>query len=184
MRRSQRWLDRQLEHYAPAIEGRTDPPRYLKFRDEYLSPPPLRIVDCGCAGGDITADLHKRGYQAIGIDYSEIIDKTQMKYSILALVACDLNEGIPSSIRDVDWVYASEICEHITHDFDFLVSCYECLKKGGKVYVTVPRHADKWGAHLRFYPEMSLKNLVWAAGFEIFAVDKTFASTIVIGEKK
>jgi len=184
LRKSQRWYDRQLEHYASAIEGRTDPPRYRKFVEHYLPPSRLRVVDCGCAGGDVTADIKKRGYDVIGIDCPEIIAKTKIKYPNLDLVACDLNEGIPNSIQDIDWVYASEICEHITHDYEFLTSCYECLKKGGKIYVTVPRNADKWGAHLRFYPEMSLKNLIWAAGFEIIDEDKTFASTIVIGEKK
>lgn len=183
MKKSERWNKRQLEHYGPAVEGRTDPPRYRKFIEQYLPRPPLRIIDCGCAGGDVTMDIKKRGYDVIGLDYPEVIAKTKKKYPDLNLIACDLNEGIPSSICDIDWVYASEILEHVTHDFEFLASCYDCLKQGGNVYVTAPRQAEKWGAHLHFYPEMSLKNLVWAAGFEIFAVDKTFASTIVIGEK-
>ena len=181
---SLRWHKRQLVHYGRAVEGRTDPPRYTKFRDQHLGPPPLKIVDCGCAGGDITKELSDKRYYVVGIDYHEVIEKTEKKYPDLTFYSTDLNDGIPFVIREMDWVYASEICEHITHDYDFLVSCYECLKPGGKVYVTVPRHADKWEAHLRFYPEESLKNLLWAAGFEIVVVDRTFASLIVIGEKK
>jgi len=184
MRKSERWEKRQLEHYSPAIEGKTVPPRYIKFRDQYLPPPPLKIVDCGCAGGDITKELKDKGYEIIGIDYPEVTEKTKKKYPDLTFYSCDLNDGIPIAIHDIDWVYASELCEHITHDFDFLISCYECLKLGGKVYITVPRHAAKWGGHLRFYPEESMRNLLWSAGFEVITVDKTFSSLIVIGEKK
>ncbi len=185
--KSVRWHDRQLEHYGKAVEGRTDPPRYILFRDKYLNPPPLYIIDIGCAGGDITNDLKKRGYEVVGVDYPEVIEKTKKKYPYLNFVSCDVND-MPlmqdEFLERADWIYASEICEHITHDFDFLSSCFECLKNGGKIFVTVPRHAEKWEAHLRFYPEESLKNLLWAAGFEIFAVEKTFASLIAIGEKK
>ncbi len=183
--RSIRWHKRQLEHYDGAVEGKTDPPRYKKFRDQYLGPPPLKVVDCGCAGGDITKELFDRGYEVIGLDFPEVIAKTEKKYPDLknALISCNLNDEIPDIVFDFDWVYASEICEHITHDYEFLVSCYECLKPGGKVFVTVPRHADKWEGHLRFYPEESMRNLLWATGFEFVAVDKTFASLIVIGEK-
>ena len=183
MRKSQRWADRQLEHYSSAVEGRTDPPRYTKFANEYLPLPPLKIVDCGCAGGDITRELSDRYYDVVGLDFPVVIAKTSKKYPDLKLIACDLNEGIPNSIRDVDWVYASEILEHLTQDFEFLASCYECLKNGGKVYVTVPSKAGTWGSHLRYFPEDSLKNLVWSAGFEVETIDRTPSSLIVIGVK-
>lgn len=183
MDKSERWTNRQLEHYKKAVEGRTDPPRYHKFRDEYLGHPPLKIVDCGCAGADITKELSERGYEVIGIDYPDIIEKTRKKYPDLIFYSCDLNDGIPIAIGDVDWVYASEILEHITHDFDFLMSCYDCLRIGGKLYITVPRKAEKWNGHLRYYPKESLENLLWAAGFNEITFDTTFASCIVIGEK-
>lgn len=183
MRKSQRWNDRQLEHYSHAVEGRIDPPRYAKFANEYLPLPPCRIIDAGCAGGDVTNHLKSKGHDVVGLDYPGVIAKTSKKYPDLELIACDLNEGIPNSIRDIDWVYASEILEHLTQDFEFLASCYECLKNGGKVYVTVPLKAGQWGGHLRFYPDESLKNIVWSAGFEVETVDRTPASLIVIGVK-
>lgn len=183
MRKSERWTNRQLEHYSPAIEGRTDPPRYTKFANEYLPLPPLKIIDCGCAGADITKALKDRGYDVVGLDFPVVVENTKKKYPDLKLIACDLNDGIPNSIRDVDWVYASEILEHLTHDFEFLASCYECLKMGGKIYVTVPLKAEKWGGHLRFYPEESLKNLVWSVGFKVETIDWTPTSLIIIGVK-
>jgi 2-polyprenyl-3-methyl-5-hydroxy-6-metoxy-1,4-benzoquinol methylase len=187
MRYSKRWHDRQLEHYIKAIEGRTDPPRYKLFKEKYLENLPLKIVDCGCAGGDISFELYKMGYLVVGIDYPEIIFKTKKKFpkglTELTFIDYDLNKGLPIGIIDFDWIYASEILEHITHDFDFLVSCHDCLKISGKIFVTVPRHAEKWEGHLRFYPEGSLKNMLWAAGFDNLIIDKTFASLIIIGEK-
>jgi 2-polyprenyl-3-methyl-5-hydroxy-6-metoxy-1,4-benzoquinol methylase len=184
MRESKRWREVQLKHYGPAVEGRTDPPRYKKFL-EHIGSPPLKILDVGCAGGDITYDLKTRGYEVIGVDYPEVIEKTKVKYPDLMLFALDVNEGLRFSqlFFVPDWIYASEILEHITHDFDFLASCYVILKDGGKIFVTVPRVAEKWDGHLRFYPVESLKNLLWAAGFEIVEEDKDFSSTIVIGEK-
>jgi 2-polyprenyl-3-methyl-5-hydroxy-6-metoxy-1,4-benzoquinol methylase len=181
--KSERWRDLQLKHYASAVEGRIDPPRYKIFL-EHIGPPPLKIVDVGCAGGDITYDLKTRGYEVIGIDYPEVIEKTSKKYPELRFLAWDVNEGLPF-IKGFqpDWVYASEILEHITHDFDFLASCHLILKKGGKIFVTVPRVPEKWDGHLRFYPVESLKNLLWAAGFEIVVADKDYSSTIIIGEK-
>lgn len=186
MRKSERWYDLQLKHYAPAVEGRTDPPRYKKFT-YHLNPPPLTIIDCGCAGGDITQDLRKRGYDVTGVDYPTVIEKTKLKYPDLKLIGCDLNYGLPSDYRFMEtahWIYASEILEHITHDFDFLSSCWECLKPWGRIYLTVPRVAEKWDGHLRFYPVESLHNLLWAAGFKVIHEDKDFSSTIVIAEKE
>lgn len=186
MRKSDRWHDLQLKHYAPAVEGRTDPARYHIFVDKYLGPPPLKIFDIGCAGGDITHDLKTRGYEVVGIDYPEVIEKTKVKYPDLDLVAWDINEGLPFDRRffEPHWIYASEILEHITHDFEFLASCYECLKDGGRIFVTVPRVGEKWDGHLRYYPVESLRNLLWAAGFKIIHENKDFSSTIVIGEKQ
>lgn len=188
MTSSERWRELQLKHYAPAVEGRTDPPRYKKFLS-HLSSPPKKILDAGCASGDITYDLQQRGYKTIGIDYPEVIEKTKIKHPSLMLFgcdlySCDLNSGVPIHITDVDWVYASEILEHITHDYDFLVSCHECLKPLGRIYLTVPRVGEKWDGHLRYYPVESLRNLLWAAGFKVIHEDKDFSSTIVIGAKE
>jgi len=184
MEKASRWNNRQLQHYSPAIEGRTDPPRFRMFVEKILPLPPLKVIDCGCAGGDVTNDISKRGYEVIGLDYPEIISKTSKKYPNLKLVACNLNMGIPAGIGKVDWIYASEILEHLTHDFDFLVSCYDHLKKGGNLYLTVPKSAEKWGAHLRHYPKMSLRNLFWAAGFNYVTEMETSASSIIIGKKE
>jgi len=79
MRSSERWRELQLKHYAPAVEGRTDPARYKKFLS-HLNDPPLRILDVGCAGGDITNDLMVRGHHVTGVDYPEVIEKTKIKY--------------------------------------------------------------------------------------------------------
>ena len=102
MKKSDRWNNRQLEHYARAVEGRTDPPRYLKFRAHYLSPPPLKIIDAGCASGDISTELANRGYTVIGLDFPDVINKTKKKYPDLNLVAYDLNDGIPITIKEVE----------------------------------------------------------------------------------
>ena len=185
MKESQsRWNSRQLQHYAPAREGRTDPPRFRIFVKKVLPPPPLKIIDCGCAGGDVTSDISIRGYDVIGLDYPEIISKTSKKYPNLKLVACDLNKGIPDDIEKVDWIYASEILEHLTHDFDFLVSCYDHLKNGGNLYLTVPKLAEKWGDHLRYYPKESLMNLFWAVGFNSIKKFETHASSIIMSKKE
>ena len=184
MRGSERWRELQLKHYAPAVEGRTDPPRYKKFLCE-LGPHPCNILDVGCAGGDITHDLKTRGHEVVGIDYPQVIEKTRVKYPDLRLLAWDVNEGLSFDKEWFypDWIYASEILEHITHDYEFLTSCYEYLRPNGKIYLTVPRVGEKWDGHLRFYPVESLRNLLWTAGFKVISEDKDFSSTIVIGEK-
>lgn len=38
--------------------------------DEFWPPPPARILDLGCGAGRTTIELHRRGYQTIGIDLS------------------------------------------------------------------------------------------------------------------
>jgi len=184
MEKASRWNNRQLQHYSPAIEGKTDPRRFRMFIEKILPPPPLKVIDCGCAGGDVTNNISKRGYEVIGLYYPEIINKTSNKYPNLKLVACNLNMGIPASIGKIDWIYASEILEHLTHDFDFLVSCHNHLKLDGWLYLTVPKSAEKWSAHLRHYPKESLKNLFWAAGFNNIREGETSASSIIIGKKE
>ena len=176
------WEKNQHQNYDDADEGNIDTTRFMIFTS-LLPSPPCKILDCGCSGGEITKTLQKFGYEVIGTDFPEVIKRTSLKYPELNLIPSNLNKEIPN-INNVDWIYASEILEHLVYDFDFLTRCHTILRDNGKIFLTVPRRPEKWNAHLRFYPIESLINLAALAGFKFLRSYLDSSSTIYVGEKR
>ena len=66
---------------------------------------------------------------------------------------------------DISGIGLFDVLEHIENDFEFLSKLLNKLKKGSRIYITVPAHqflwsdVDSYGGHFRRYNKKMVKNL-------------------------
>lgn len=66
---------------------------------------------------------------------------------------------------NIDGIGLFDVLEHIENDFEFLYKLLNKLKKGSRIYITVPAHqflwsdVDPFGGHYRRYNKKMVKNL-------------------------
>lgn len=81
-----------------------------------------------------------------------------------------------------DVIGAFDVIEHIEEDAEVLARCYDALKPGGGIIITVPQHQWLWSevdalsGHVRRYSRAELVAKLQAAGFDpLFVGSYTFA---------
>jgi len=102
---------------------------------------PLNILELGCGSGNVTAELLEKGYEVVGIDYSEEMleiaeEKTEKFGNNIIYIQQDLRE-IDFEVYEIDAVisandtfnYITDISE-VEHILSYL---YPRLKKGGQL---------------------------------------------------
>jgi SAM-dependent methyltransferase len=78
-----------------------------------------------------------------------------------------------NSSNEFDYVFTSNVLEHIEHDLDALNSIYKSLKHGGGLGIFVPANQilysniDKKLEHFRRYSKRELREKIISSGFEI-----------------
>ena len=102
-----------------------------------------RLLDCGCASGQLTAQLGMRvgTSRLYGIDIRERNAQEAQDRDVDALVA-DLNAGIPFEDASFDLVHASQVLEHVLQTDVFIKDMYRVLKPGGCAILSVPNLAS------------------------------------------
>ena len=74
-------------------------------------------------------------------------------------------EGFNFSEYNLNGIGLFDVLEHIENDFEFLSKLLNKLKKGSRIYITVPAHkylwsdVDPYGGHFRRYNKKMVKNL-------------------------
>lgn len=144
------------------------------------------IVDFGCGNGQIIQEMKKINSQAeyVGIDVSE----TALKSAEVILPDCKfykIEDGgnLPLENNSIDFIFSSEVIEHIYDTENAIAELYRILKSGGKLLLTVPyhgliknllvalfafdKHFNPTGPHIRFFSQKSLFHLLETRGFEI-----------------
>lgn len=96
---------------------------YEEGEKELPRPSGELILDLGC--GD-----EKQVPEAIGIDSQEAASAADLIIDIE-------KDGIPYGANEVDAIYARMFAEHVDAA-ELLAECYEVLKPGGELYLTVP----------------------------------------------
>lgn len=99
---------------------------------------------------------------------------------------CDITKPLPYESYSVSNAYASHVCEHITtHEcFRFFQDVYRILKPDGCFRIVVPileRITDRKHAadlilghgHKQVFSKQSLKDMLWAAGFNRLNMEET-----------
>jgi SAM-dependent methyltransferase len=133
--------------------------------------PPGRFVEMGAGTGHMARIFLERGFSGACHDLGE--DSRRMIRENLAfagermVVAEDLTE-LPEA--GFDYLLAFEVLEHIEADLDVLRQWMRYLKPGGRILVSVPAHARKYGrsdeivGHVRRYEREQLRTLLEDAG--------------------
>ncbi len=97
----------------------------------------LRILDIGCGSGRISKELMKKGYQVVGLDFSEEAIKKALAQGVNAKKT-NLDEGIPESSEAYDIVWAGDIVEHVFDPIGLLKESQRVLKIDGAMLITIP----------------------------------------------
>lgn len=130
-----------------------------------------RFVEMGAGTGHMTRIFLERGFTGACHDLGE--DSRQMMRENLAFackrmdVVDDLSE-LP--VASFDYLFAFEVLEHIERDWEALTEWVRYLKPGGRLLISVPAHARKYGrsdelvGHVRRYEKDQLRKLLKEAG--------------------
>lgn len=155
-----------------------------------------RVLDVGCAAGDLARALVERGCTVSGVELDEAAAEAA-KPVLERLVMGDLSTlDLPAELGRgaFDVVVFGDVLEHLTDPLPVLRSAKELLAPGGYVVISVPNiaHADVRlsllngeftyrplglldETHVRFFTRRSLYALIAAAGFAPADVRRTVA---------
>ncbi|MET1001560.1 MAG: bifunctional glycosyltransferase/class I SAM-dependent methyltransferase [Acidimicrobiia bacterium] len=146
--------------------------------------PPARILDLGCAGGQLAEELRKRGHHVTGIDVDEA---DGVRDRVDSFVRADLDQGIGDAVAGrFDVIIAAAVLEPVRRPDRVLTDARELLAPNGVLVACVPNFGH-WYArvrvasgrfayerrgifdagHVRFFTRRTFAQLVANAGFEI-----------------
>lgn len=186
-------VDRMFGPSAPE-HGWVPAPRYLMRRARVLA---LTrdlasgdLLEVGCGAGMLLQEFALRGFRC-----------TALESSPTALQLADLlarQAGLAIAFHDApqlgwrasfDVLLALEVLEHIADDGGALAAWRRWLRPGGRLVLSVPAHADRWGpgdewaGHHRRYERTDLLRLAREAGFEIERLESYGYPVANLGER-
>ena len=116
----------------------------------YLAPRPGgRVVDVGCGGGWMLAQLRDLGWQVEGVDFDPQAAAVAAARGLTVHVGSLGQQRYPEAAFDA--VTMSHVLEHVPNPAGLLVECRRVLKPEGRIVVVTP-NAGSLG-HARFGPD-------------------------------
>lgn len=137
-----------------------------------------RILDVGCALGNITQFFHDRE-RVIGVDiapeFGELFRQNFAHLPHYAFLLADFSDFDPATLRDerIDTVVCLNVLEHIKDDVGALRTMRDVLVPGGRLVLLVPAYRPLYGAmdaadhHYRRYAAREVRRKVGEAGFVV-----------------
>jgi SAM-dependent methyltransferase len=134
---------------------------------------PGSFVEMGAGTGHMSGIFLDRGFRGASHDLG--VDSRQMIRANLAYAGDRIR--VPESLKELepgsfDYLFAFEVLEHIQADAQVFTEWMSYVKPGGRVLVSVPAHARKYGrsdeivGHVRRYEKQELHRLLASAGVE------------------
>lgn len=182
-------LNQQKKYYQSYLKIKNNP-RYKKIW-QYLKKNNCqgKILDIGCADGDFSEPLVKKGYDCYGLELTDEAIKKSASKGIKVSQGSFL-EKFPYRDNFFDIVFAGEVIEHTTDDISFLNEINRVLKKNGILILTTPnllslgnRFLMFFGRlprfayaefHYRIYTANLIKSKIIKAGFKIKKIDSSY----------
>lgn len=146
----------------------------------------VNILDFGCGKGEIIGAIKKLNPEAeiTGLDVSKAaLDFAAKKYPDIRLDQIEDGGKFPVDDNSVDFVFSSEVLEHVYDTENAFRELSRVLKSGGQFLLTVPyhgfiknlfivlfdfdRHFNPTGSHVRFFSRKTLFDLLNKNGFEV-----------------
>ncbi|MCM8779642.1 MAG: class I SAM-dependent methyltransferase [Candidatus Omnitrophica bacterium] len=163
------------------------------LRDTFLSLVPQevkKVLDVGCAKGDLGAKLKQRKIEVIGIEKNkDLCAEAHRKLDRAYLMDAEKLE-IPYPNGYFDCILYADVIEHLCDPLTALKNQKKYLKEGGYVVASIPNiryykviirllFGGTWDyaksgildkGHLRFFTLLNIKELFTKAGFEIIDI--------------
>ncbi|NTU90504.1 MAG: class I SAM-dependent methyltransferase [Chlorobiaceae bacterium] len=155
------------DHPIDLITRLGDEYAYVVRRIQELMNKGASILEVGCGFGYLTYSLNKAGYDATGVDVSEVsIDRAIRTYG--SYYQCiGFNDFSTLQDRRFDCIVLTEVIEHVVDPVAFLESLRKLLVKGGVILMTTPNKSafpakalwmtDAPPIHLWWFSEKSMK---------------------------
>ena len=138
------------------------------------------VIDVGCGGGFVAEAMRRVGGSSVGIDVSEnSIAYAKRRFPKCEFAAATLEEFARRG-RTFDFIYCSEVIEHVPDLDSFVAALAQICRRGGKLFVTtpnighwrVPKDILSWDVvdpprHVRYFTYASLRILLERYGFVI-----------------
>lgn len=100
--------------------------------------PPSIVADLGCGVGTFSKLLGDLGHTVTGYDFSEIAIQKAQKDNINAQKADFDAHGIPNNDNYFDFIWATDIIEHVYDPIGLLREINRTLKPSGCLYFCIP----------------------------------------------
>ncbi len=170
-----------------------DLPRYYSLSrpelTQQIDPLHLRILEVGCAGGAMGAELLGRGAsEVVGLDIFEpALVFARQRLSAAHRVDLDSLADLPYPDRHFNLITFADVLEHLRDPAQVLRHLRRWLRDDGRILVSLPniRHESvvlpllidgQWNyadagildrTHLRFFTREGMENMLQSAGFRV-----------------
>jgi ubiquinone/menaquinone biosynthesis C-methylase UbiE len=168
------WEDREQEHLGDF------PIKWSKLNPFIPHESGIIILDFGCGAGEILSEIKKLNPKAklIGLDVSRYaLNEAKQKLPGVELYQIEDGEKVPILDDSIDFVFSSEVIEHVYDTENMVSEIHRILKPGGKLLLTTPYHGfvknliillsgkfdshfDPTGPHVRFFSKKTLIDLL------------------------
>lgn len=169
-------FDMSDDRFAPLMERAEDEHFWHLSRNRFIASrlerlgvrPPARLVDLGCGGGAVAADLSRRGYRVTGVDGHEgLVRQAARRAPGATFLVHDLSQGTSAlGLSDQDAATLFDVIEHLEHPVEALEQALRCVRPGALVVGTVPAlmalwsHVDVQAGHQRRYERAELAGVL------------------------
>lgn len=135
------------------------------------------VLEVGCGGCTILAQIKDLGYETIGVDPSPIAKRDGEKKGIRII-----NEFFPSPLYTdkVDMIFHCDVLEHVSNPVKFLNDQRNQLSENGVIIISLPDCNEgiekgeismTMHQHLNYFDNEGLKNTVEAAGLKVLTIE-------------
>ena len=130
------------------------------------------IFDIGGGNGFVSAGLAKVGFDVALVEPGRT-GVFNAKGRGLKNIICSTISAAKFKQHSLPAVGVFDVIEHVEDDLSFLKSIRGLMKKGGRLYVTVPSYSFLWSeedvlaGHFRRYTLKDISSVLMSAGFEL-----------------
>ncbi len=145
----------------------------------------LTVLDYGCGNGEILLEMQRLNSAAryVGADVSETaLGVARQRLPTVAFHTLEDGGRLPLESATVDFIFCSEVIEHVYDTEATFAEFARLLKPGGRLLLTTPhhglaknlllvllafdRHFDPIGPHIRFFTKRSLFKCLRSVGIK------------------
>ena len=130
------------------------------------------IFDIGGGNGFVSLGLSNAGFDVVLLEPGSV-GALNAKKRGLKNVICATTDTAKLKQHSLPAVGLFDVIEHIEDDLEFLLSIRDLMKKGGRLYLTVPSYSLLWSGedvlagHYRRYSLEGISKLLESAGFHV-----------------